>query len=435
MTTTAARTLSQGFESVNTNQRELPADTISEQEAFGSMYSRVDRLFMVVMLVQAAGLVGLSVWLTPRTWAGMTSSVHTHVWASIGLGLLITIFPAMLTMVRPGELSTRLVMAVCQGLVSSLLIHIGGGRLEMHFHIFVSLAFLAMYMDFKVLLAATVVAAADHLIRGLYWPQSVYGISEAGILRSLEHAMWVVFEDVVLFFSISRLRRERMQLMVAVMRINECVHSITGTRAKSGGEVEAIDAGLETIRLAMSRMQESVGSLKGQSDSLSNNASLAVSAVNNGVQVADSSRDSIERLRQAVQEISVSVAEINSIAEQTRLLSLNATIEAARSAEGGRGFGVVARNVKELAVKSGTAANRISKLAESCVARVKESTDSTSSMLNQLAEIRDIVKSTDSVIVDIRECVIHSTAEAEQMAIAFGGRRSRGKGGTLSIRT
>jgi methyl-accepting chemotaxis protein len=113
---------------------------------------------------------------------------------------------------------------------------------------------------------------------------------------------------------------------------------------------------------------------------------------------------------------------------------LNATIEAARSAEGGRGFGVVARNVKELAVKSGNAATRISKLAESCVARVKESTDSTSSMLSQLAEIRGIVQSTDDVIVDIRECVIHSAGEAEQMAIAFGGRRSRGNHSTHSIR-
>ena len=253
MPNTTTRSLPQVYESMNPRDAELQADTISEKDAFGAMYSRVDRLFMVVMLVQAAGLVALSVLMTPRTWAGTTSSVHIHVWASIGLGLLITVFPAMLTMARPSELSTRLVMEVSQSLVSSLLIHIGGGRLEMHFHIFVSLAFLAMYMDFKVLLAATIVAASDHLIRGLYWPQSVYGISEAGILRSLEHALWVVFEDVVLFFSISRLRRERLQLMVAVMRINECVHSITGTRARSGSEVEAIDAGLETIRQAMSR--------------------------------------------------------------------------------------------------------------------------------------------------------------------------------------
>lgn len=86
-------------------------------------------------------------------------------------------------------------MAVCQGLVSGLLIHIGGGRLEKHFHIFVSLAFLAVYMDTKVLFAMTAVVATDHLILGLMRPQSIYGINEAGVLRTLEHAAWVIGED------------------------------------------------------------------------------------------------------------------------------------------------------------------------------------------------------------------------------------------------
>jgi signal transduction histidine kinase len=83
---------------------------------------------------------------------------------------------------------------------SALLIHLSGGRIETHFHVFGSLAFLAFYRDIRVLVVATVVVAADHFIRGLVWPDSVYGITNPEWWRFLEHAFWVVFEDIVLVF-------------------------------------------------------------------------------------------------------------------------------------------------------------------------------------------------------------------------------------------
>src|SRR5205085_3892425 len=73
-----------------------------------------------------------------------------------------------------------------------------GGRIETHFHVFGSLAFLAFYRDWRVLLSATVVVAGDHFIRGVYWPQSVYGVLTASPWRWLEHAGWVLFENVFL---------------------------------------------------------------------------------------------------------------------------------------------------------------------------------------------------------------------------------------------
>ena len=84
---------------------------------------------------------------------------------------------------------------------SALLIHLTGGRIETHFHVFGSLAFLAFYLDWKVLLTATTVVAADHFLRGIYWPESVYGVANAEWWRFLEHAGWVVFEDVFLIWS------------------------------------------------------------------------------------------------------------------------------------------------------------------------------------------------------------------------------------------
>jgi PAS domain S-box-containing protein len=82
-----------------------------------------------------------------------------------------------------------------------------GGRIETHFHVFGSLAFLAFYRDWKIFGPATFVVAADHLLRGIYWPESVYGVSAAP-WRWLEHSWWVLFEDIFLVNSCLQSVRE-----------------------------------------------------------------------------------------------------------------------------------------------------------------------------------------------------------------------------------
>jgi diguanylate cyclase (GGDEF)-like protein/PAS domain S-box-containing protein len=84
------------------------------------------------------------------------------------------------------------------------LIHLTGGRIETHFSIFGSLAFLAFYRDWRVLVTASAIVAADHLVRGFLWPQSVYGVGFVEPWRWLEHVGWVVFEDVFLVWSCQR---------------------------------------------------------------------------------------------------------------------------------------------------------------------------------------------------------------------------------------
>ena len=103
-----------------------------------------------------------------------------------------------LTIVQPGEALTRHAVAVCQMLMSSLLIHLTGGRIETHFHVFGSLACLGFYRDWRVLVPATIVVAADCALRGIYFPQSVFGVLTSSHWRWMEHAGWVLFEDVIL---------------------------------------------------------------------------------------------------------------------------------------------------------------------------------------------------------------------------------------------
>jgi two-component system, sensor histidine kinase and response regulator len=173
-----------------------------------TIYRETDRLFAALMIVQWLGAIAAAVWISPRTWAGADSWVHLHVWLAILFGGAITIYPVALALLRPGTTSTRYVIAIGQMLTSVLLIHLSGGRIETHFHVFGSLAFLAFYRDWRVLVPATLVIAADHFLRGIYWPESVYGVFFASSWRWLEHAGWVLFEDVVLIAAMQRSVRE-----------------------------------------------------------------------------------------------------------------------------------------------------------------------------------------------------------------------------------
>jgi len=156
------------------------------------------------MIVQWVGGVVAALVITPRTWAGTTSAIHLHVWAALVLGATLSSLPIFLAFTRPCHTSTRHVIAVAQMLTSALLIHLTGGRIETHFHVFGSLAFLAFYRDWRVFIPATIVVGLDHMVRGIFWPQSVYGVLSATPWRSIEHAAWVIFEDIFLILSCHR---------------------------------------------------------------------------------------------------------------------------------------------------------------------------------------------------------------------------------------
>jgi len=175
------------------------------------IFRQTDRMFAVLMALQwVAGIIAALV-ISPRTWAGQSSEVHIHVWAAVFLGGIISLFPVLLAILRPGEAMTRYTIAVGQMLMSTLLIHLSGGRIETHFHVFGSLAFLSFYRDWRVLVPATVVIAADHFLRGLYFPQSVFGVLAADNWRWVEHAAWVIFEDIFLVISCVRSQQEMKQ--------------------------------------------------------------------------------------------------------------------------------------------------------------------------------------------------------------------------------
>jgi hypothetical protein len=174
--------------------------------------SWTDRLFAKLMVGQWLFAIVIALVVSPHAWEGRVRTVHAHVWFAIFLGGAIGAFPIALAVRRAGWVVTRHVIAGAQMLWSALLIHLTGGRIETHFHVFGSLGILAFYRDWTVLATATVVVASEHLIRGLVWPESVYGIANPEWWRFLEHAFWVLFSVVFLAMSCLRALKE-MRLM------------------------------------------------------------------------------------------------------------------------------------------------------------------------------------------------------------------------------
>jgi two-component system sensor histidine kinase HydH len=196
--------------------------------------TRTSKIFGVLMAAQWLIAIFVAIVLSPYAWAGKVHTVHTHVLAAVFLGGAITSLPLLLVIKWPAAASTRFVIAAAQMLWSALLIHLSGGRIETHFHIFVSLAFVAFYRDWRILVPATIIVALDHFLRGVFWPESVYGIANPEWWRFFEHGGWVVFEDIV--------------LVLVCLRGGEEVHLVAERQAVAEEKTTELSKALEELR-------------------------------------------------------------------------------------------------------------------------------------------------------------------------------------------
>lgn len=178
------------------------------QELFNETHHKLcvgnDRVFAFVMAVQWVAAILIALFVSPRTWLADMAQTHVHVWTAAILGGLLSSLPIYLTIKRPGAVMNRYVNVIAQALYSALYIHLTGGRIETHFHVFASLAGFAFYRDIKVLLCGTAVVALDHAARGIFFPQSAFGVFATSEWRWMEHAAWVLFEDFFLGYACVR---------------------------------------------------------------------------------------------------------------------------------------------------------------------------------------------------------------------------------------
>jgi PAS domain S-box-containing protein len=253
----------------------MNSSTTQTLEPAGASRARVVELFheqhqniirhtdlLLSRLLVCQWLVGVAIafWLSPLTWNGLSTEIHPHIWIALVLGSVVVSVPFILTRVQPGRTLTRHAVAIGQMLLSALLIHLTGGRIETHFHIFGSLAILAFYRDWKVLITAALVICTDHLLRGTLWPQSVYGVLAAPLGRSFEHAGWVAFEISILIISIRKSLDE--MLLVAERQakleaFNESIeHSVADRTAELTREIIERRQTEEKLRMSQAQLAQ-----------------------------------------------------------------------------------------------------------------------------------------------------------------------------------
>lgn len=209
----------------------------------------IDR-FIAKLMVAQVFLIQVVLWIVQEQ--GVSVDLSPLVVALIAV--CIVALPLWLSWRMPGQPVTRHVIAICQMLTSALLIYLTEGRIETHFHVFGSIAFLALYQDYKVLITATATIGLHHLLGGHWFPLMTYHAHCASIWRALEHIGWVALEAIVLIFSAlqwHRQTRSRCRDLVSLEMTNEELQRVSQARAAAEKAKSVTEERLQLIGQSM----------------------------------------------------------------------------------------------------------------------------------------------------------------------------------------
>jgi methyl-accepting chemotaxis protein len=360
------------------------------------------------LVVLAGMVVGLPI-IGPAVAVGLLAGAMTVSWLQNRIGL-----------------ETQLVSAVVLAGLPAVLVYQFAGhpwQLDLHMYFFALLAVLSAWCDWRPILLGAAVIAVHHLALNVLLPHLVFPGGVGSLPRVVLHAVVVVAETAVLVWLAEALRvgfaraaAATEEAKAALMRIeaasdtSDTEHHVQTERrealsqtaasfeAQAGSALATLNASAgDLVRVVASMRSASSTTESGAKHALATSQSsahqvdhVAVSAnemtstiaaaagqVERAAEIAQLSRarseesaSVINALAADAEQIGQVVALISDIAAQTNLLALNATIEAARAGDAGRGFAIVAQEVKALAEQTAKATNQIKDRVESVQGRV-----------------------------------------------------------------
>ena len=177
------------------------------------------------------------------------------------------------------------------------------------------------------------------------------------------------------------------------------------TNVQSSAVAAASEQASSNVQTVSAATEELTSSIKEIGRQVTQSSQVAAKAVSE----ANRAKDMVRGLDESAQKIGKVVALITDIAEQTNLLALNATIEAARAGEAGKGFAVVASEVKNLATQT-------AKATEEIAAQIGEIQGSTKSSVGAIESIFSTIGQIDQIATTIASAIEEQTAATAEIA-------------------
>ncbi len=191
--------------------------------------------------------------------------------------------------------------------------------------------------------------------------------------------------------------------------MEETAHSMSETAEEAGRVSTLATTFAERTSTNVRQVAAATDQLARSAREIGSRALSSTDLVTKVVQDARRTDDAVQVMSDRSKRIEQVVKLISDVAGQTNLLALNATIEAARAGAAGRGFGVVAAEVKSLAAQTAKAAEEIS-------SQVAQSHEATTAVVGAIGSVGDMIHNLHMIVSEIAAAVEDQHVAAEEIA-------------------